>query len=256
MKQAGFKDSDVTYVPCSGLTGENLVKEATEPELKSWYKGPTLLKVIDNFKIPERSIDKAFRMSVTDIFKGTGSGFCISGRIETGVICVNEKILIGPSREQAQVKTILIDDMSKQTAFAGDQVSLILSGVDMNTISIGTILCDIQNPIPIATRIEVRLLVFNIKVPITIGYPVLLHHQSLIEPASIVKLNAQLHKGNGEVIKRKPRCLGNNSCALVEIETTRPICVERYADFKELGRIMLRVNGVTIAAGLITKIIK
>lgn len=46
LKQAGFKDSDVTYVPCSGLTGQNLVKDPTDGELLKWYKGPTLLKVI------------------------------------------------------------------------------------------------------------------------------------------------------------------------------------------------------------------
>lgn len=49
LKQAGFKDSDVVYVPCSGLTGENLVKEPTNSELLKWYKGPTLLKVIGKF---------------------------------------------------------------------------------------------------------------------------------------------------------------------------------------------------------------
>lgn len=46
LKQAGFKDSDVSYVPCSGLTGENLVKPATEEHLVKWFKGPTLLEVV------------------------------------------------------------------------------------------------------------------------------------------------------------------------------------------------------------------
>lgn len=254
LKRAGFRVSDVTFIPCSGLTGENLTKPSTDPELVAWYKGPYLLDVIDKFKIPERSIDRPFRMSVSDIFKGTGAGLCISGRIETGVLCVNDKVLVGPSREQAQVKGLSIDDASKLTVFAGDQVSVTLSGVDINTINVGCIICDPQNPIPVTTRFQSRILVFNVKVPITIGFPVILHHQSLIEPATIIKLNSQIHKGTGEVIKKKPRCLGNDSCAVVEIETTRPICVENYADFKELGRVMLRVGGVTIAAGMITKI--
>lgn len=46
LKQAGFKDSDVSYIPCSGLTGENLVKSATEPDFVKWYNGPTLIQVI------------------------------------------------------------------------------------------------------------------------------------------------------------------------------------------------------------------
>ena len=195
-------------------------------------------------------------MSVSDIFKGTGSGFCISGRIESGVACVNDKIMVCPSKEQAQIKNIAIDEMPHQTAFAGDQVSITLSGVDISNVSVGYILSDLAHPVPTATRIGARIVVFNIKVPITKGFPVVLHHQSLIEPATIVKLRAHLHKSTGEEIKRNPRCLGNNSCAQVEIELTKPICMERYADFKELGRIMLRVGGVTIAAGLVTDIVK
>lgn len=46
LKQAGFKESDVTFVPCSGLTGQNLVKPPTENELLLWYNGPCLLDVI------------------------------------------------------------------------------------------------------------------------------------------------------------------------------------------------------------------
>lgn len=172
------------------------------------------------------------------------------------MVCVNDKVLVCPSKEQAVVKNITIDELPQQTAFAGDQVSLTLANIDINNISVGYILSDIYHPVPLATRILARIVVFNIKVPITRGYPVLLHHQSLIEPATIRKLKAQLHKGTGEVIKKNPRCLGNNSCALVEIEFQRPIGMERYADFKDLGRIMLRVEGVTIAAGLVTEIVK
>ncbi|KAH8345854.1 hypothetical protein KR067_007765 [Drosophila pandora] len=254
LKQAGFKESDVTFTPCSGLTGENLTKKAQESSLTSWYNGPHLLDVIDNFKIPERAIDRPLRMSVSDIYKGTGSGFCISGRVETGVLCLNDRVLVGASREQAQVKSITMDEFPQTSVFAGDQVSVTLAGVDINNVTVGCIICDPQTPIPVTLRFQARIIVFNVKVPITMGFPVLLHHQSLIEPAVVCKLAALIHKSTGEVVKKKPRVLGNNSCALVELETTRPICIERYADFKELGRIMLRVAGVTIAAGMVTKI--
>lgn len=46
LKQAGFKESEVSYIPCSGLTGENLVKPPTDKDLLSWYSGPTLVSVI------------------------------------------------------------------------------------------------------------------------------------------------------------------------------------------------------------------
>lgn len=46
LKQAGYKDSDMSYIPCSGLGGENLTKAVTEPKLAEWYKGSTLLEQI------------------------------------------------------------------------------------------------------------------------------------------------------------------------------------------------------------------
>ena len=45
LKQAGFRESDVRYVPCSGLSGENLSEKCTLPEL-AWYSGPTLVHTI------------------------------------------------------------------------------------------------------------------------------------------------------------------------------------------------------------------
>lgn len=192
---------------------------------------------------------------MSDVYKGTGSGFCLSGRIASGHVCLNDKILVCPSKEQGQVKNITIDELPVNTAFAGDQVSVTLSGLDASNVSIGSILSEISNPVPLATKILVRIIVFNVKTPITIGYPVLMHHHSLIEPATISKLKAQLHKGTGEVIKKNPRVLGNNSCALVQLNFQRPIAIERYSDLKEMGRVMLRVAGVTIAAGLVTDVL-
>lgn len=254
LKQAGFKESDVTYVPCSGLTGENLVKPPVEAELLKWYNGPCLLDVIDKFKVPERPVTKPFRLSVNDVYKGTGSGFCVAGRIENGYINKGDKVLVCPTKELAEVRNISINEMTTNVAFAGDQVSVTLTGVDMQNVSIGFVLSDPIQQVPVTTRFEARIVVFNIKVPITKGFPVLIHHQSLVESANIVKLKSLLNKSTGELVKKKPRCLGNNCVAVVEIEVCRPICVERYKDVKELGRVMLRVAGTTIAAGLVTNI--
>lgn len=254
LKPAGFKDTDVTYVPCSGLTGDNLVKPSSEPELLKWYSGPCLLDVIDKFNVPLRPVAKPFRMPVNDIFKGTGSGICVAGRIENGIVNKGDKVLVCPTKEMAEVRSLSINDMSRNVAFAGDQVSVTLSGIDMQNVSVGNILSDPVQQVPVCTKFEARLVVFNVKVPITKGFPVLIHHQSLVESANIVKLKALLNKNTGELLKKNPRCLGNNSVAVVNIEVCRPICIERYKDVKELGRVMLRVAGVTIAAGLVTDI--
>ncbi|XP_014470699.1 PREDICTED: HBS1-like protein isoform X2 [Dinoponera quadriceps] len=252
LKQAGFKDT-VTFVPCSGLSGENIVTKPQE-QLSNWYTGPTLVSVIDNFKCPERPVNKPFRFSVNDIFKGTGSGFCVSGHVETGMVSLGDKVLILPRNEIAVVKGLQSDEVSTTNAFAGDHVALTLAGIEQQNVSIGDIICNPQNPVPVTTCFQAHVVVFAIAKPITKGLPVVMHQQSLVQPAVITKLIAQLHRSNGDVIKKKPRCLPKNSSAIIEVATQNPVCMELYKDIKQLGRVMLRLEGTTIAAGLITKI--
>lgn len=149
---------------------------------------------------------------------------------------------------------IQIDEANTSHAFAGDQASLILSGIDQQNLAIGDIVCSPQNPVPVSSCFQAHVVIFAVKTPLTNGMPVVLHQQSLVEPAVISKLVAQLNRSTGEVIKKKPRCLLKNSSAIVEITTQRPICVELHKDVKQLGRVMLRIDGATVAAGLVTKI--
>ncbi|XP_077366729.1 HBS1-like protein isoform X3 [Festucalex cinctus] len=231
LKQAGFKDSDVFYIPTSGLSGENLSARSTVSELTSWYSGLSLLEQIDQ-----------------------GSGFCITGKIEAGYIQTGEKLLAMPPNETCLVKGITLHDAPLDWAAAGDHVSLTVTGMDIIKINVGCVFCDPKEPIRVCTRFRARLLLFNFEVPITKGFPVLLHYGTVSEPATITKLISVLHKSSGEVLKKKPKCLGKGMNAIVEIQTQRPVALELYKDFKELGRFMLRYVGSTIAAGVVTEI--
>ncbi|KAG7323722.1 hypothetical protein KOW79_013424 [Hemibagrus wyckioides] len=254
LKQAGFKESDVYYVPTSGLSGENLTTRSKEAALTAWYKGPCLLEQIDSFKAPQRSVEKPFRLCVSDVFKDQGSGFCVTGKIEAGFIQTGERVLAMPPNETCTVKGITLHDEALDWAAAGDHVSLTVTGMDIIKINVGCVFCDPKEPIRACTRFRARILLFNIEVPITQGFPVLLHYQTVSEPATIRKLVSVLHKSSGEVLKKKPKCLSKGQNAVVEIQTQRPVALELYKDYKELGRFMLRYVGSTIAAGVVTEI--
>ncbi|CAN8006251.1 unnamed protein product, partial [Ixodes pacificus] len=255
LRQAGYREADFTFVPCSGLTGVNLTEPPPKDEgLARWYSGPCLVDVIDGFKPPERPVSKPFRLCVSDVFKGMGSGFCVSGRIDAGGISNGDRVLVMPVGEQGSVKGITIDDMPTPHAFAGDQVALTLSGVDIINVAVGSFLCDPSAPIRVGTRIQCRVVVFNVEVPLTRGFPLVLHYQSTSEQASVRRILSQLHKGTGEVVRHKPRCLTKNTSGIIELKVSRPVCVELYKEFKELGRITLRSGGSTVAAGVITEV--
>ncbi|KAF2974365.1 hypothetical protein EK904_009925 [Melospiza melodia maxima] len=254
LKQAGFKESDVAYIPTSGLGGENLVTRGQSSDLTQWYKGKCLLEQIDSFKPPQRSVEKPFRLCVADVFKDQGSGFCVTGKIEAGYIQVGERLLAMPPNETCTAKGITLHDEPVDWAAAGDHVSLTLTGMDIIKINVGCVFCDPKEPIKVCTRFRARVLIFNIEVPITKGFPVLLHYQTVSEPATITRLLSVLHKSTGEVTKKKPKFLAKGQNALIELQTQRPVALELYKDFKELGRFMLRYSGSTIAAGVVTEI--
>ncbi|XP_078068692.1 HBS1-like protein isoform X2 [Mustelus asterias] len=254
MKQAGFKDSDVAYIPTTGLNGENLTTRSQVPELKVWYNGPCLLEQIDSFKSPQRPVEKPFRLCVADVFKDQGSGFSVTGKIEAGYVQTGDRVLIMPPNETCTVKGIALHDEPLDWAAAGDHVTLTVTGVDIIKINVGCIFCDPKAPIKTCTRFRARVLIFSIDIPITQGLPVLLHYQTLSEPCTIRRLVSILHKSTGEVLKKKPKCLTKGQNALIELQAQRPVSLELYKDFKELGRFMLRYSGSSIAAGVVTEI--
>ncbi|XP_070273834.1 HBS1-like protein isoform X2 [Myotis yumanensis] len=254
LKQAGFKESDVAFIPTSGLSGENLITRSQSSELTKWYKGLCLLEQIDSFKPPQRSIDKPFRLCVSDVFKDQGSGFCVTGKIEAGYIQTGDRLLAMPPNETCTAKGITLHDEPVDWAAAGDHVSLTLVGMDIIKINVGCIFCGPKEPIKACTRFRARILIFNIEIPITKGFPVLLHYQTVSEPAVIKRLISVLNKSTGEVTKKKPKLLTKGQNALVELQTQRPVALELYKDFKELGRFMLRYSGSTVAAGVVTEI--
>ncbi|CAG8600773.1 12930_t:CDS:10 [Funneliformis mosseae] len=257
LTQAGFKKDKVIYVPCSGLTGENLLKRSEN--VLEWYSGPTLVEQIDQFEPPIRLLEKPFRLSVSDFFKGgIGSmgGVTVAGRIEAGNIQIGEGVTVIPGGEHGVVKGLEVNNSSSKWAVAGDSVLMTLAELDIIQLKIGSILCSISHPVPVTSHFLAQIVVFEIiKVPITRGFPVILHRQSLNEPAIITKLISILDKSTGAILKKNPRCLVKSSNAIVEIElSNRPIPLETFKENKELGRIMLRKGGETVAAGIVTNV--
>lgn len=105
--QAGYNQSKLSFIPCGAMSGENLV-ERRSSALSTWYKGKTIIETLDGLAVPERALEAALRIPVSNVFKGqtTGpSGLGVSGRIESGVVQVGEKIAVLPGDETAVVKS-------------------------------------------------------------------------------------------------------------------------------------------------------
>jgi len=253
IKQASFHPSNIWPVPVSGLTGEN-IKSRSDPRLCAWYKGPTLVELIDKFQPPERFADKPLRMSISDVFRSQ-TGLMVCGKVETGVVFPKDEVLVMPLGDTIQVKSIESRGKPLTLARAGDHVELcIKEPPDASLLMAGQIVCDKNRPVPLVTRFRARVITLNYKIPIVAGTEVVLFTSTASEPAHVSKLYAILDKSTGAVTKKGPRALPKGCSAEIEITTERPICLELFSEFRELGRFSLRRGVETVAVGIVTKI--
>ena len=103
-----------------------------------------LMDAVDNWiPLPPRDIDKPFLMPVEDVFSITGRGTVATGRIETGIVKVGDEVQIlglGADRKTTVTGVEMFRKLLDQGE-AGDNVGLLLRGVDKNEIKRGMVLC-------------------------------------------------------------------------------------------------------------------
>jgi elongation factor Tu len=103
-----------------------------------------LMEAVDTFiPIPPRQVDKAFLMPVEDVFSITGRGTVATGRIETGVINSGDSVEIMGMQTEKLTSTVTGVEMFRKIldrGEAGDNVGLLLRGIDKESIRRGMVI--------------------------------------------------------------------------------------------------------------------
>lgn len=95
-----------TFIPVSGREGDGI---ANLTENIDWFKGDTVLGVLDNFTKEKSAINKPFRMPVQAVYKFTNMADdrrIVAGTVETGSLSVGDTVVFYPSGKKSKVKTI------------------------------------------------------------------------------------------------------------------------------------------------------
>jgi peptide chain release factor subunit 3 len=93
LNKSGYKDSDIFFVPISGLTGDNILEPVGDK--CAWYKGPTLMQILDELPTEKRDENGPLRIPILDKMKD--AGVIAHGKIESGTVRIGDKIMISPS---------------------------------------------------------------------------------------------------------------------------------------------------------------
>ena len=126
-----------------------VVRVAAAPALngdEKWAEGILeLMNAVDEFiPTPAREVEKPFLMPVEDVFTITGRGTVVTGRIERGVVKVNEEVEMIGIRDDSQKTTVTGIEMFRKlldTGEAGENVGLLLRGTKREDVERGMVVC-------------------------------------------------------------------------------------------------------------------
>ncbi|MEP6495450.1 MAG: elongation factor Tu [bacterium] len=202
-----------------------------------------LYNALDTY-IPEpvREIDKPFALPVEDVFSITGRGTVATGRIERGIIKVGEEVeLVGFGSDKRSVVTgVEMFRKLLDQGQAGDNVGLLLRGIDKEVIERGMVLAK-PGTIKPHTKFEAEVYVLNKDeggrhTPFFKGYRPQFYFRTTDVTGSV-----ELPAGTEMVMP------GDNIQMTIELIT--PIAME------EQVRFAIREGGRTVGAGVVTKIL-
>ncbi|MGC8998422.1 MAG: translation elongation factor EF-1 subunit alpha [Candidatus Bathyarchaeia archaeon] len=253
LKMVGYKVEKIPFVPTSGWTGDNLVKPSDK---MPWYKGPTLLEALDTFEVPPKPLDKPLRIPIQDVYSITGVGTVPVGRVETGVLKEGDTVIFMPANKQGEVKSIEMHHTRIPRAEPGDNIGFNVRGVAKTDIRRGDVCGHVNNPPTVAREFIGQIIVIYHPTAIAAGYTPVLHYHTGQMACRFTELIRKIDPRTGQVVEEKPSFLKTGDAALVRMEPLRPIAIETYSEFSELGRFAVRDMGTTIAAGIVKEITK
>jgi elongation factor Tu len=142
LSQYGYPGDEVPVIRGSALRA--LESKSTDPEAEEYRPIWELIRALDEY-IPEpvREVDKPFLMPIEDVFSIKGRGTVVTGRIERGRIRPGEEVEIVGLREEVKrtvVTSIEMFHKSLEEGIAGDNVGCLLRGVAKEEVERGMVL--------------------------------------------------------------------------------------------------------------------
>lgn len=239
---AGFQEKHLAFVPCSGLNGDNIINKS-KVDSASWYQGPPLITLLEDSEPVARAIEKPFRLTMDDIFRGgVQNPLSVLGRLDAGTVQIGELAIAMPASQSVTLKGIEVDNEPREWAVAGQIATLHLVDVDPKYLKPGDVLCSASSPVLVQKSFFVKVLAFEHIMPM----PCEVHRGRLHASSRIAKLEAILEKGSGSVVKgKKPKVVKPGALARIMVEVDEAIPIETG------NRVILRAKGETIGAGLV-----
>jgi len=237
LNEYDFPGDDVPVVKGSALAA----LEGKEDGIKAVLD---LMENVDSYiEEPTRVVDKPFLMPVEDVFSITGRGTVVTGRIEQGIVNVNDEVEIVGIKETKKSVCTGVEMFRKllDSGEAGDNVGILLRGIERNDIERGQVISEPGSITP-HTKFEAEVYVLTKEEggrhnPFFKGYRPQFYFRT-------TDVTGEVHLAEGTEMVMP----GDN--VPITVELISPIAMEEGVKFA------IREGGRTVGAGQVTKVIE
>lgn len=232
----GFEGDDTPFVRGSALRAlegdENYKKNILE-----------LMDAVDNWiQLPERQVDKPFRMSIEDVFSISGRGTVVTGRIDQGVVKVGDEVEIVGLRATQKTVVTGIEMFKKELneGMAGDNAGILLRGIKKEDVERGQVLAKPGSLTP-HTKFQANCYILQ-------------KDEGGRHTPIFGKYSPQFYFGTTDVTGRvvlpdSVEMIMPGDQASFDVELIAPVAME------DQTRFAIREGGKTIGAGVVSKVL-
>lgn len=235
----------VIAVPVSGVTGDNI---ATLGQRAPWYRGDSLLSVLETVEIERASTGAGFHMPVQSVARPDLDFRGYAGQIVSGAIHPGDAVRIAPSGQTSRIARIATFDGDLDRAVAGQSVTLTLS--DHVDVARGDVISAADRPLEVADQFEATI-VWMSDAPLLPGRVYDLKIGARTVPGRVTDIRHEVNVNTLE--KLAARTLTSNAIGVCHLSLGQDIAFAPYDQDRTLGGFILidRESLATVGAGMI-----
>ncbi|MEC5344495.1 sulfate adenylyltransferase subunit CysN [Brenneria populi] len=243
-------DLNITFVPISALDGDNVARAS---DAMSWYPGPTLLDVLENVNVAQRSLELPMRFPIQYVNRPNLDFRGYAGTLASGVVRVGQRVKVLPSGVESSVSRIVTFDGDLQQAQAGEAITLVLA--DEIDISRGDLLVDAAESLK-AVRNALVDVVWMAEQPLVPGqsYDIKIGGKKARARVENIQYQVEINTLTQRVTENLPL----NGIGLVQLTFDEPMVLDNYQQNHVTGGMIFidRLSNVTVGAGLVRETIE
>ncbi|MBU3002043.1 sulfate adenylyltransferase subunit CysN [Paraglaciecola arctica] len=236
---------DIQFIPLSALDGDNVVNPS---ENTPWYKGDTLMTMLENVEINDDINADDFRFPVQYVTRPNLNFRGFAGTVVSGQIKPGDSITTLPSGKQSKVKALVNFEGEQEVAFA--PLTTTISLEDEIDISRGDMIVKSDN-LPLHSNTYRTNLVWMDEEPMMPNKQYGFKFATKFVPGSVTEVEYQIDVNSME--HKNTVRLALNEIAVAKIKLTQPVACDPYTKNRATGAFIIidRVTNGTVGAGMI-----